>query len=254
MGLPLSGVKKIYILTAIFGALFALPAYADSIARSFNAKGNIEPGKVVALSDTDKATVELTPANSTRIYGVAIEKKDAPVTLEQPGQTIFVATGGTYPVFVSAEKGVISPGDYLSMSSTDGVAAKSTRSNTYILGKALQGYSDSSVGKISAEIIPGANPQLRVSTSVPYVLQQVFESLAGKPLSAARIYSALAVFIVAAAIAFSLLWMGVHSGMISIGRNPLSKQSIMQNLAQVILAAVVVFTSGLLGIYLLLRI
>lgn len=265
-GLPLRGIIKLCSLAAALTVLFTAPAYADTIARSFNAKGNVEPGRVVALSISDNTTVELAPAdNPNRIYGVAIEQKAAPATVEQPGRTVFVATGGVYLVLVSTENGVIKTGDYLSMSASDGVAAKVTDQQTFIIGRSSEdfdgtvgaigtGNRGAAVGKINVEIIPGRNPQLRESTAVPLPLRLFVESIAGKPLSAARIYSALLIFLITAAVAFGLLWVGVRSGMIAIGRNPLSKHLIMQNLAQVILASAVVFAGGLFGIYLLLRI
>ena len=42
---------------------FAALAGADSFAYSFNAKGNIEAGQVVALTKGDKNTVEPAPAS-----------------------------------------------------------------------------------------------------------------------------------------------------------------------------------------------
>src|SRR3989338_4623165 len=265
-GLPLSRIIKLCSLAAVLAALFAATVYADTIARSFNAKGDVEPGRVVALSVSDNTTVELAPADDpNRIYGVAIEQKAAPAKVEQPGRTVFVATGGVYSVLVSTENGAIKTGDYLSISSSDGVAAKVTNWQTFIIGRSSEDFDGTSgaigtgnrgaaVGKINAEIMPGRNPQLRESAAVPFPLRQFVESIAGKSLSATRIYSALLVFLITVSIAFSLLWIGVRSGMISIGRNPLSKHLIMQNLAQVILASVVVFAGGLFGIYLLLRI
>lgn len=240
-------------------------AQADTITHTFNAKGNIESGRVVALVVSDKNTVELVPASDpTRIYGVAVEQNAAPVTVQQAGQNIFVATGGVYPVLVSTENGPIVAGDYLSMSSSDGIAAK-LKGQTYVVGRATQnfdGQSDSVgsgkngsvIGKISVQVAPGKNPLLREDTAVPAPLRKLGESIAGKPLSASRIYAALIIFIITAAIAFGLLWVGVRSGMIAVGRNPLSKHSIMQGLIQVIVASTIVFAGGLFGIYLFLRI
>ena len=54
-------------------------------------------------------------------------------------------------------------------------------------------------------------------------------------------------------IAATLLWSGVRSGMISIGRNPLSKHSIIQGLMQVIIVAVLIFIIGVFAVYLLLK-
>lgn len=251
------------ILLALAGTIGH--AQADTITRSFNAKGSVESGEVVALVISDKNAVELAPANDpTRIYGVAVEQAAAPLTVSQPGQKIFVATGGVYSVVVSTENGPIAAGDYLSMSSADGIAAKA-KGQAVVVGSATQSFDGKSgslgsgkggsvIGKILVQVAPGKNPQLREDVAVPALLRKLAESIAGKPLSASRIYAALVVFILTIGIAFGLLWVGVRSGMIAIGRNPLSKHSIMQGLTQVIVASAIVFIGGLFGIYLLLRI
>ncbi len=262
----MSVVNKLWLLVAFLAVLFfAVSVKAETIARSFDASGNVEPGRVVALMLSDNTKVELAPASDpSRIYGVVIEETAAPVTLQEKAQKIFVATGGAYPTFVSTENGAITSGDYLSISSSDGVAAKLTKKQSYVVGRAAENYDGSSgrvgdgkngaaIGKIKVEILPGKNPNLREGASVPAPLKRLGEEIAGKPLSPARIYSALAIFLITTAVAFFLLWVGVSSGMIAIGRNPLSKHSIMQNLAQVIVASTLVFTGGLFGIYLLLR-
>ncbi len=263
-------MRWLFLKLLVVAALLALAgisvhAQAESIVRSYNAKGNIESGRVVALVTLDKNTVELAPSGDpTRIYGVAVEQSAASATIQQPGQNVFIATGGAYPVLVSTENGPIAVGDYLSISSDDGIAAR-IKGQTYIVGRAAQnfdgksgslgsGKNGSMIGKISVRVAPGKSPLLREDTAVPAPLRKLGESIAGKPLSASRIYSALVIFIVTIIIAFGLLWVGVRSGMIAIGRNPLGKHSIMQNLAQVIIAAAIVFTSGLFGIYLFLRI
>lgn len=240
-------------------------AQADIIVRSFNAKGTIQAGQVVALSLAGVSSVELAPASDLmRIFGVAVDQNTAPVTVSQPDQKIFVATGGVYPVLVSTENGSIKSGDYLSMSSSDGIAAKVTNGQRYIVGRATQSFNGtagavasskngSPIGKIGVQLMPGRNTSLLEDTAVPAPLRRLVEAIAGKPLSASRIYAVLIIFIVTTAVALGLLWIGVRSGMIAIGRNPLSKHSIMQSLAQVIFAAAIVFTGGLLGIYLLLR-
>ncbi len=246
-------------------AVTSAHAQADTITRSFNAKGNIEPGQVVAQVINDKNSVELAPASDpNRIYGVAVDPSAPPVTASQPGQNIFVVTAGTYPVVVSSENGSIAAGDYLSMSSTDGIAARAT-GQAFVLGRATQSFdghsgaigtakSGSPIGKISVAIAPGRNPLLREDTAVPSALRRLAEAIAGKQVSAARIYASLAIFLVTAAVAFGLLFVGVRSGMIAIGRNPLSRHSIMQSLAQVIIASAIVFVGGIFGIYLFLRI
>ena len=81
-GLPLRQIIKLCSLAIVAATLFAAPTYADTIARSFYAKGNVEPGRVVALATTDNTIVELVPADDpNRIYGVAIEQKTTPAPL-----------------------------------------------------------------------------------------------------------------------------------------------------------------------------
>lgn len=255
------------LAAAVLLALVGSGSYvlADSVVRSFNGNGDIKPGQVVALVSKDKDTVELAPSdNPTRIYGVVVEQNAPPVTVQQAGRNVFVATSGSYPVLVSTENGPIGNDDYLSMSSDDGIAAK-VKGQAYIIGRAAQnfdgksgglgsGKNNSVLGKILVQVTPGKNPLMREDTTVPSILRKLGEAIAGKPLSASRIYAALVIFIVTAAIAFGLLWVGIRSGMIAIGRNPLSKHSIMQSLVQVIVASAVVFAGGLFGIYLFLRI
>jgi hypothetical protein len=260
-------IRKAYFLAiaAIF-SLLAATAWADTIVRGFDAVTTISPGWVVSLTKKQPNAVELTPAkDSSRIYGVVIDPSQAPVTLQpQQGRRIFVATNGTYPVLVSAVNGKVNPGDYLSMSKTDGIAAKATPDQTTILGQALEkfdgvnsvitkGEHGESIGRVSASIAPGRNPLSSNFAAIPAPLRRAGEAIAGKNVTPPRIYGALAVFLVTAAIAISVLISGVRNGMISIGRNPLSKTPILRGLFQVTIVAVVVFGIGVFAVYLLLK-
>ncbi|HEY5550120.1 MAG TPA: hypothetical protein VIK37_02905 [Candidatus Saccharimonadales bacterium] len=259
--------KSGIILALITGFLFfGLVAAAETIVRSFDAQGSLQPGWVVALSQKSDSTVELAPSDDTsRIYGVVIDPSAAPLTVQKEDQQVFVATSGNYPVLISTQNGEIRGGDYLSISGTDGIAAKADDNERFIIGRALESFSGqgsaivyandgSALGRIMAEILPGKNPLLKESASVPQPLLRVGESVAGRPLSALRIYAALAMFAVAALIAAVMLWAGIRNAMIAIGRNPLSRHSIIRGLFQVVLAATSVLIIGLLGVYLLLKI
>lgn len=236
------------------GLLVASRLAADSFTYSFNAKGNIQAGQVVALVVGDKNTVELAPAKyPQRIYGVAVKLNEAPLSVQSPSQPILVATNGLYPVTVSSENGAIQTGDYLSMSSRDGIAAKVKGRQPYIIGQATQNFNGSS-GQVLTNIIPGKNPNILEDAAVPAPLRRLGESIAGKPLTASRIYSAFIIFMLTAAMALILLWIGVRNGLISIGRNPLSRRSVLRGLAQVITASVIVLAGGLIGVYLFLKI
>jgi len=58
-----------------------------------------------------------------------------------------VAHGGRAAIKVCAENGAIRPGDYLTSSSTPGVAMKATAKGA-VVGKALQAWSQDAVGTI----------------------------------------------------------------------------------------------------------
>lgn len=239
---------------------------ADAIVHSFNAQGSLQPGWVVALSKGDNTTVSLAPADQpSQIYGVVIDPSAAPLTVQKQTQQVFVATSGDYPTLVSTQNGPIKAGDYLALSSTDGIAAKASDSDGFILGRALENFSGggstivyandgSALGRINVQVSPGKNPLLKEAVAIPQPLKRVGDSIAGKSVPAIRIYVAAAVFVIAAMIAAVVLWAGIRSGMTAIGRNPLSRHSIMRGLFQVILAAASVLIIGLLGVYLLLKI
>ena len=261
MKIKKSGVIAFF---SAFFLFFSVAASAQDIVSSFNTNGNLQPGWVVALSQSSNTTVELAPAKDpSRIYGVVIDPSAAPLTVQKEAQQVFVATTGNYSVLVSTNEGNIAAGDYLSMSQTDGIAAKASSGDRFIVGRALENFdgktaivysSDgSALGRITSQLTPGKNPLLKEAAAVPQPLLRVGESIAGRPLSALRIYSALAVFAVAGLIAAVMLWGGIRNAMVAIGRNPLSRHSIMIGLIQVILAATSVLIIGLLGVYLLLK-
>lgn len=245
---------------------FALPlsALADNVVQGFAAKGKLQPGWIVALTDNSATTVEAAPANDpSKIYGVVINPSQASITLNRSGQQVFVANAGDYPVLVSMANGSISPGDYISMSNTDGIGAKASPEQNGVLGQALSGFDGKSnvltgsgstaVGRINVSINPGKYPGSKSSLAVPEPLKRAAEAIAGHPVSNARIWAATIVFVVAGIIAIILLVVGVRTGMIAIGRNPLSRHSILYGLFQVIGMALMIFIVGLFGVYLLLR-
>ena len=68
-----------------------------------------------------------------------------------------------------------------------------------------------------------------------------------------RVYISLAVLFASASVAGALIYSGIRSGMIAIGRNPLSKKSIVRGMVQVVIVALIIFMAGIFGVYLLLK-
>ena len=170
--------------------------------------------------------------------------------LFDPSSTGIFCKGETIPIGVS-------------ISDTDGIAAKATTQQAFVIGQAQQSFDGSSgaisgsgssaIGRVNVNILVQRNPNLKDNVAVPSFLRSAGDSIAGKEVTPVRIYAALGVFIVAAAVAFGALTSGIRSAMISIGRNPLSRHFILNGLVQVTGVAVLILTMGMIGVYLLLK-
>jgi hypothetical protein len=62
------------------------------------------------------------------------------------------------------------------------------------------------------------------------------------------------IFLVSIVATIVILWSGVRSSLISLGRNPLSRHAIFSGMYKVILTGLGVFIIGLAGVYLLIKI
>jgi hypothetical protein len=247
--------------------LMPVLASAEVVLNSFKSTEPLGPGWIVALKQKDQNTVEPAPANdSSRIYGVIVDPSVIPFTVQrQGGEQYYVATNGTYSVLVNSENGEIAPGDFVSLSSTNGIGAKATFGQSFILGKAVEKFNgkdnvitkDSAgraIGRINVTISPSKSPLTKNDVAVPQAFKKVGEGIAGKDVAAIRIYTAMIIFLMTAIVAGVILWVGVRGGMIAIGRNPLSRRYIIRGLIQVISIAVLIFLAGIIGVYLLLKI
>lgn len=257
---------SLFLLLAVLLPAIALAQPETSLVVGYESDKTLERGRVVALVKDNPKKVEPVPHDQPdRIHGVVVDPNDAPVTLTTEGQKVFVATGGRHELLVSAENGIINVGDYLSLSHSDGIAAKATDKQDYILGKALSGFdgrtgvittgeNGAGIAKIVADISVSRNPIRRIDVNfLPQFLQKTAEGIAGKPVNMTRVYISLGILVITGLIAGSLLYGGVRSGIISIGRNPLSKKSIIRGLFQVVIVSLIIFLTGIFAVYLLLR-
>ena len=72
---------------------------------------------------------------------------------EDPDNAVLVGMMGVVPTKVSTENGPIAIGDFLALSSRDGVAAKATRSGM-VIGRAMESYDGTSHGIIKVMVEP----------------------------------------------------------------------------------------------------
>jgi hypothetical protein len=253
-------------LLAILAVVIAPAAvWADNVVNGFASQETLQPGIVVQLDSSASKTVKTAPSSDTsKIYGVVVDPSDAPFTLNSQNAQVFVATSGIYRVFVSTVNGAIKPGDYISMSNLNGIGAKATAIQSTIVGQAQSTFDGSkdvittnggaAIGRIYVSVGVAKNPLANNDPAIPYFLKKLAVSLANKPVPVVRIYTALLVFALAAVAAITILWSGVRSGLISLGRNPLSRHAILGGMYKVIFTGLGVFAIGLAGVYLLLKI
>ena len=113
------------------------------------------------------------------------------------------------------------------------------------------------IARVGVEVLVAHNPhykKLDEQPGVPNILSSLAHIVTDKPVSAFRIYASLAVVLLCLIVAGTILFAGVRTGMVAVGRNPLAKKSISRNLFQVMIMALIVFVIGVIAVYLLLRI
>jgi hypothetical protein len=267
-----------FVLLALFGLVMLFPGIvsAQTVSQGYGVTGVVQKGMIVMLDPKDSRKVQaLTNKTDKAMHGVVVSANDTVVSLggDSSNAQVYVASNGKYDALVSNQNGAIKSGDIISISALDGIGMKADSRQGVILGKALSGFDgtknvsgnaalttsagkkDVAIGFIQIDIGISRNP-LAVSVSgppVPAFLRKSGDSIAGKPVSTVRLYVSLAILLITIFMTGSLLYGGVRSSLVSIGRNPLAKKSILRGLIQVVVLGLIVFVIGLIAIYLLLK-
>lgn len=252
-------------------------ARAQNVTQGYGSETALQKGMIVRLNPGDSTKVEaLSQQDAEDMFGVIVASGEATVSLTNVGndQQVYVATYGQYDVLVSTQNGPIKQGDYITISSLNGVGMKAEKTQQLVVGKATKGFDgktnlvgtttlksskgdkEVTLGHVPIEVSVAHNPlyEKEKEAGVPDFLSKAAELVTSRPVSAFRIYVSLAVIMLSFIIAGSILFAGVRSGMTAIGRNPLAKRSIVRNLIQVTLMSLIVFAIGLFAVYLVLRI
>jgi hypothetical protein len=259
----------------IFSAALFTKASAQLVVQSYEATQTLQTGLIVSLKVGNSTQVVPTTKSAEKgMFGVVTTPGASAISLSGlTTQQVFVANSGNYDVLVSSENGAINTGDYITVSSLDGIGMKASSADQYILGKALSSFnpvldsigstslvnsvgskSTVQLGRIMVAIDVSHNPlQVPSHSDLPAFLVTAGDSIANKSVSTSRLTLAFVVLLISCAITASLLYSGVRTAFTAIGRNPLSRPSIYRGLLQVILTSIMVFIIGLFGVYLLLR-
>jgi hypothetical protein len=260
------------LLALILVSLFGSTAQAQTVTRGYSSDSVLQRGMIVGLTkDNDEKVEPVGVQNVSNILGVVVSQNDSPITLSSDDQKVFVATAGVYDVFVSDQLGQIKTGDYVTASSLAGIGMKADDGPEQILGRAIGSFDGRTkvisstslqdtnnqnrlvnIGRIQVEITVGKNP-LTQDSGAPAFLNKVGTLIAGKSVSPLRLYLGALIFLVGTVIAGAIMYAGIRSSIIAIGRNPLSKRSIIRSLIGVGFTSFLVFIVCLLGVYLLLK-
>lgn len=250
---------------------------SSAVPQSYNAGPEVQPGMIVRLKEKDPTTVEPLKSDAiTEMLGIVIPTDNAAIVLapeKAAKQQVLVATSGHYSVLVSNQNGGIKSGDFITISAVSGIGMKASDNELEVLGRASGNFSGTanvigsvkiknsiggerevSIGRVPIDMSISHNPLFQKSADyVPGFLAKVAVSIADKPVSVARIYLSMAILFVISIITGNMLYSGIRSGMIAVGRNPLSKKSIIKSLIQTVIAGLIIFIVGLFGVYLLLK-
>lgn len=276
-------ISRIFIRLAaiiVTASLVVLPVaavdYGGGNVQGYAADKPIDNGTIVQLTGKDsKRVTAATQSNAQNMFGVAVDRSQLSVTLSSDGlqNETFVAVAGTYNVLVSTQAGTIAPGDFVTLSSINGVAMKTGTEDTTVFGRAVNGFDgkgvtlgtttlkDSSggtktvtLGSIPVTIDIKHNPNVKTTkVDVPELLQRVGQQIAEKEVSPIRIYLSIGITVISLIAAIAVLYSGVRHSIVSIGRNPMSKKSIFRALIEIILTSLLIVIVGLFAVYLLLK-
>lgn len=275
--MSIRSITKISIIAGLITALSGgFAAAADSL-QSFSSETPVQNGTIVQLTDAKGGKVGVaTKKKSENTYGVTVDRNKLSITVSDDSikNQVYVATSGTYETLVSNEGGAIKPGDWLTVSSVNGVAMKVADEDVTVLGRAVgsfngktnafgsvelkndqgQKYKTVTLGKIPVTVDIKRNPnQKSTKTNVPKPLERIGQAIAEKPVGPLRIYLSLAITGISLIAAIAILYSGVRNSLFSIGRNPLSKKSILRALLEIILTSIIILIVGLFAVYLLLK-
>jgi hypothetical protein len=273
----LSFTVVVGIAVAAISPAFAAASYGGGSVQGYATDTPLDNGTIVQLSGTDPTVVKIaTQANLSNMFGVTVDRSQLLLASSNDAlkNEVFVAVSGTYSALVSNQAGTIAVGDYLTMSSVNGVLMKAGTEEKTVFGRATEAFDGKGVtlgtttlkdttGKDNKTVILGSipvtvdikhNPNDKTTkVNVPDWLERIGVAIAEKQVSPIRIYLSMGITGLSIITAIAMLYSGIRNSVISIGRNPMSKKSIFRALAQVIITSLLILVIGLFAVYLLLK-
>ena len=251
--------------------------YGGGSIQGYTADSAIDIGTIVELTGKNSNKVQAVAKSQLQnMFGVVVDRSQVPIAISNPSaeNETYVAVSGTYNVLVGTQSGPIKAGDYITLSSINGVGMKASTEEKTVFGRAVapfdghgvtlgktdlkdtSGHTTQTVtfGSIPVTINIQRNPNIQsTKVDVPDFLERLGQQIAQKQVSPVRVYLSLAITAVSLMTALIVVYAGVRNGIIAIGRNPMTKKSIFRALFEVILTSLLILIIGLFAVYLLLK-
>lgn len=219
---------------------------SSGVANYYKVEGEIADGDLISSSDEGyrRSTIGYDPL----MFGVV--SLDPAVAFEPEdteGLTPIITNGNVY-VRVTSQNGTIKSGDFLTSSDIEGVAQKATE-NGYVLGQALEDYTEenpSTIGEVLVAVqITLYSPPTSVGGNIFDSFRQAVTAPYLAPLNALRYL--IAALIVLATFVLGIIYFGkvAKSGVEAVGRNPLAGRMIQLNVILNLFLTIVVMLVGL---------
>lgn len=247
--------------------LYAQSEQNNAIARGFKTSDkDIIQGTLISTKQDGSGEVEMANVNSAqRISGIA--SKALVELSDHSGDEVQVLLSGTANALVSDINGDIKAGDKITASPLDGIGMLATE-DAQIIGTAQADFNVNSSATKTVADKNGRNQTVHVgvvpiqiaisyyvaptSQFVPAFLQNLANSIAGRPVSFLRIILSCILLLFAFGSITILIYTSVRSGIISLGRNPLAASAIQRSLVGVIIIVLLTVALGIASVYLVL--
>lgn len=225
------------------------------VANMVNVKEkNVKDGSLLTTTK-EGVVLSITPYDA-QIIGVVSRDAGIIISSNEGKNAVPVISNGRVYVLVSTQQGAIKKGDIITSSTIPGVAVKATKSG-YVLGYALEDYSDSDpkkVGKIAVELsLHYFNSRSTLAGTLSDILKIAVLPTKDSP-------NAIFKYIVAAIVVLSSFFLGfitfgrtAAKGVEALGRNPAASATIHLGIIFNVAIVVVIILAGLTVAFLILR-
>lgn len=239
-------IKRLTLKAIVFTSLFLFSSFSLVYAQNLPTLGGVAVN--VEISDTQVVEGDIISATkdgfrrSTEEYDVLVfgVVVNAPIISVEPKSETSrsVISSGETRVRVSAKNGEIAEGDLITTSTEAGVGQKATK-NGYVIGKALEGFSDSGTALISVLVGPSFGSGSAAGSGGVGSLVGII----GSGENPRILIAALLGVVVLLGLIFAFIRL-ISTGVAAVGRNPLARGTIYRSM---IIAGIVIAILAIAG-------